>query len=159
MANVVDETKAMSETRFMNGRRMIKSSVKEVTDENVVEVLFRAMETHNLNRSEIDYLWKYYRGEQPIRHRVKDVRPEICTDTGRVIQKINPKRLTAMRRKMKKLAPKMTEKDFTDWYTSWFRNHYKIMSRLQRSNMDTLFNKLKEVTLCSTQSHSLTEEV
>lgn len=78
MANVVDETKAMSETRFMNGRRMIKSSVKEVTDENVVEVLFRAMETHNLNRSEIDYLWKYYRGEQPIRHRVKDVRPEIC---------------------------------------------------------------------------------
>lgn len=81
------------------------------------------------------------------------------TDTGRVIQKINPKRLTAMRRKMKKLAPKMTEKDFTDWYTSWFRNHYKIMSRLQRSNMDTLFNKLKEVTLCSTQSHSLTEEV
>lgn len=81
------------------------------------------------------------------------------TDTGRVIQKINPKRLTAMRRKMKKLAPKMTEKDFTDWHTSWFRNHYKIMSRLQRSNMDTLFNKLKEVTLCSTQSHSLTEEV
>lgn len=78
MANVVDETKAMSETRFMNGRRMIKSSVKEVTDKNVVEVLFRAMETHNLNRSEIDYLWKYYRGEQPIRHRVKDVRPEIC---------------------------------------------------------------------------------
>lgn len=78
MANVVDETKAISETQFMNGRRMIKSSVKEVTDKNVVEVLFRAMETHNLNRSEIDYLWKYYRGEQPIRHRMKDVRPEIC---------------------------------------------------------------------------------
>ena len=27
-----------------------------------------------------------------------------------MIQKINPKRLTAMRRKMKKLAPKLTEK-------------------------------------------------
>ena len=37
------------------------------------------------------------------------------TETGRVIQKINPKRLTGMRRKMKKLAPKMTEKEFTDW--------------------------------------------
>ena len=74
------------------------------------------------------------------------------TDTGRVIQKINPKRLTAMRRKMKKLAPKLTEKEFTDFFRSWFKNHYKIMSRYQRNNIETLFNQLKEVTLCSTQS-------
>lgn len=79
------------------------------------------------------------------------------TDTGRVIQKINPKRLTDMRRKMKKLAPKLSEKEFTDWYTAWFKNHYRIMSRQQRSNMDILFNQLKEVTKCSTQSHSQTE--
>lgn len=71
------------------------------------------------------------------------------TDTGRVIQKINPKRLTAMRRRMKKLAPKLTEKEFTDFYKSWFKNHYKIMSKKQRSNMDTLFNQLKEVTKCT----------
>ena len=74
------------------------------------------------------------------------------TDTGRVIQKINPKRLTTMRRKMKKLAPKLTEKEFTDFFRSWFKNHYKIMSRYQRNNIETLFNQLKEVTLCSTQS-------
>lgn len=80
------------------------------------------------------------------------------TETGRVIQKINPKRLTAMRRKMKKLAPKLTEKDFTDFYKSWFKNHYKLMSKQQRSNMDTLFEQLKEVTLCSTQSPSLMAE-
>lgn len=80
------------------------------------------------------------------------------TETGRVIQKINPKRLTAMRRKMKKLAPKLTEKDFTDFYNSWFKNHYKLMSKLQRSNMDTLFEQLKEVTLCSTQSPLQTVE-
>ena len=80
------------------------------------------------------------------------------TDTGRVIQKINPKRLTEMRRRLKKVAPKMTEKQFTDYYTSWFKNHYRIMSRRQRENMDTLFNQLKEVTKCSTQSHSLTDE-
>lgn len=79
------------------------------------------------------------------------------TDTGRVIQKINPKRLTDMRREMKKLAPKLSEKEFTDWYTAWFKNHYRIMSRQQRSNMDILFNQLKEVTKCSTQSHSQTE--
>lgn len=76
------------------------------------------------------------------------------TETGRVIQKINPKRLTGMRRKMKKLAPKMTEKEFTDWYQSWFQNHYRIMSKQQRANMDKLFNQLKEVTKCRTQSHS-----
>ena len=79
------------------------------------------------------------------------------TDTGRVIQKINPKRLTAMRRKMKKLAPKLTEKEFTDFFRSWFKNHYEIMSRYQRNNIETLFNQLKEVTLCSTQSDLQTE--
>lgn len=44
------------------------------------------------------------------------------TETGRVIQKINPKRLTCMRRKMKKLVHILTEKEFDDWYGSWFRN-------------------------------------
>ena len=71
------------------------------------------------------------------------------TDTGRVIQKINPKRLTAMRRKMKKVAPKLTEKELTDFYKSWFDNHYKLMSKRQRSNMNMLFNQLKEVTKCT----------
>lgn len=75
------------------------------------------------------------------------------TDTGRVIQKINPKRLTAIRRKMKKISSKLTEKEFTDFYKGWFKNHYKLMSKQQRSNMDTLFNQLKEVTRC-TQSFS-----
>ena len=79
------------------------------------------------------------------------------TDTGRVIQKINPKRLTEMRRRLKKVAPKMTEVEFTDYYTSWFKNHYRLMGKRQRENMDTLFNQLKEVTKCSTQSHSLTD--
>lgn len=79
------------------------------------------------------------------------------TDTGRVIQKINPKRLTAMRRKMKKIAPKLTEKEFTDFFYSWFKNHYKIMSKHQRENIEDLYKQLKEVTLCPTQSHSQTE--
>lgn len=78
MANQIDETKALSETRLMSGRRVIKTSVTEITEANVIEVLNKAIAVHALNRSEIDYLWKYYKGEQPIRHRVKDVRPEIC---------------------------------------------------------------------------------
>lgn len=67
------------------------------------------------------------------------------TDTGRVIQKINPKRLTTMRRKMKKLVHILPEKEFDDWFNSWFQNHYRIMSKQQRVNMNTLHNQLKEV--------------
>lgn len=78
MANQIDGSKSLSETRRMSGRRVIKTSVTEITEANVTEVLFKALGTHELNRSEIDYLWNYYRGEQPILHRKKDVRPEIC---------------------------------------------------------------------------------
>lgn len=78
MGNVIDESKPVSHTREMHGRRVIKSSVKEVNRDNVIDVLTKALNTHNLNRSEIDYLWDYYRGKQPILNRVKDVRPEIC---------------------------------------------------------------------------------
>ena len=66
------------DTRTMSGRRVITTDVTEITAENVVEVLEEAMKLHEKNRSEIDYLWKYYKGEQPILQRSKTVRPEIC---------------------------------------------------------------------------------
>ena len=66
------------ETRTMYGRRVITTDVEEITAENVVDVLRDAMSVHELNRSEIEYLWKYYKGNQPILTRVKAVRPEIC---------------------------------------------------------------------------------
>nr|DAF24615.1 MAG TPA: Portal [Caudoviricetes sp.] len=78
MGNTVDENKSVQKTREMHGRRVIKSSVREITRDNVVDVLTKALVTHDLNRSEIEYLWNYYRGKQPILNRVKDVRPEIC---------------------------------------------------------------------------------
>ena len=66
------------DTRTMYGRRVITTDVEEITADNVVDVLRDAMSTHELNRSEIDYLWKYYKGNQPILTRQKTVRPEIC---------------------------------------------------------------------------------
>lgn len=66
------------DTRTMYGRRVITTDVTEITAENVVEVLEEAMKLHEKNRSEIDYLWKYFKGEQPILTRSKAVRPEIC---------------------------------------------------------------------------------
>ena len=66
------------ETRHLFGRTVITNSEVAVTDDNIVEILNRAMSHHGKNREEIEYLWKYYRGEQPIIHREKKVRPEIC---------------------------------------------------------------------------------
>ena len=66
------------ETRTMYGRRVITTDVEEITAENVVDVLRDAMSIHELNRSEIEYLWKYFKGQQPILAREKTVRPEIC---------------------------------------------------------------------------------
>ena len=78
MGNVVDEEKSTSQTRELHGRRVIFTNAKSIDKNNVVDVLTKALNTHSLNRSEIDYLWKYYRGKQPILNRVKDIRPEIC---------------------------------------------------------------------------------
>ena len=83
MANVIDESKPTSQTRQMFGRRVIKTSVTNITSENVTDVLLKALSIHALNRSEIDYLWEYYKGKQPILNRQKEVRPEI---TNRIVE-------------------------------------------------------------------------
>ena len=64
--------------KVMTGRRSIKTSEREITDSNVLDVLRKSLNTHILNRSEIDYLYRYYKGDQPILYRTKEVRPEIC---------------------------------------------------------------------------------
>lgn len=66
------------DTRTMYGRRVIATDVAEITAANVVDVLREAMANHELNRGEIEYLWKYFKGNQPILSRTKTVRPEIC---------------------------------------------------------------------------------
>lgn len=62
----------------LNGRRMIKTDESEVTNANVVTILRKALPFHWKNSSEINYLWHYYKGRQPILNRVKLVRPEIA---------------------------------------------------------------------------------
>lgn len=61
----------------MYGRRMITTDATEITGANIVSELNEAFNTHSLNRGEIEYLWNYFRGKQPILQRVKAVRPEI----------------------------------------------------------------------------------
>lgn len=60
------------------GRNMIKTDVSVVNNANILDVLKDAMNEHLDNRKQIEYLWDYYRGKQPILTREKTVRPEIC---------------------------------------------------------------------------------
>lgn len=61
--------------------------------------------------------------------------------------------LTCMRRKMKKLVHILTEKEFDDWFNSWMCNHYRIMSKQQRENMNTLFAQLKKEVYHDVHNH------
>lgn len=62
----------------MYGRRVITTDATEITNENILDELNLAFNEHSLNRGEIEYLWNYYKGKQPILGREKTVRPEIC---------------------------------------------------------------------------------
>ncbi len=67
----------------LNGRRMILTDETEVNISNVVQILRKALPYHWKNRSEISYLWSYYKGRQPILNRVKEIRPEI---TNKIVE-------------------------------------------------------------------------
>ena len=69
--------RAVYASRTMFGRTMILTSAEQITDENVVKIVSQAYQTHLRNREEIEYLWKYYKGEQPSLHRTRELRNEL----------------------------------------------------------------------------------
>jgi len=64
-------------SKHLRGRRQIFSSEESVTDENVVQILQKALPIHNQNRVEEIFLKKYVRGQQPILYRTKNYNAEI----------------------------------------------------------------------------------
>lgn len=59
-------------SKELHGRRMIFTGEKEITRENVISVLQKALGVHALNRREIVYLLRYEKGIQPILQRKKE---------------------------------------------------------------------------------------
>lgn len=59
------------------GRVEILTGVDEITRENLPMVLSECMAVHWFNSAQIDYLYRYNRGMQPVLNRVKKTRPEI----------------------------------------------------------------------------------
>lgn len=78
MAHEIDTSKPRLEAKQLNGRRVIKVGASKVTSDNLLGILEKVEIDHDLNRSEIDYLYKYYKGDQPIRYRHKEIREDIC---------------------------------------------------------------------------------
>ena len=61
------------------GRRKIYSSYKksEIDQEVLMKILPEVLRQHEINAQEIEYLYNYYKGKQPIWDKEKVVRPEI----------------------------------------------------------------------------------
>ena len=65
--------------RTFFGRRILTHSMKksELNAESIRRILPQVLREHDKNANEIDYLYNYYKGKQPILKKTKVVRPEI----------------------------------------------------------------------------------
>lgn len=66
--------------RILFGRKEILTDVEEITSGNIIDVLEKTVALFSERQTDIEYLYKYYCGIQPILERIKDVRPEICSN-------------------------------------------------------------------------------
>lgn len=61
----------------LTGRIKILIPVKQIDEQNLLEVLDKALAVHRVNARDIEYLWRYYKGVQDIRFKDKFVRQNI----------------------------------------------------------------------------------
>ena len=74
------------------------------------------------------------------------------TKDGKIVKRINPDRVTTMRRKLKKLAIKVANgeipyENIENMFRGWMGSFYKLLSRQQRKNLMTLYEDLFDKTL------------
>lgn len=72
------EEKKKPDIHFFGRRKLLSSYTKsEINEKILAEILPQVLREHEANANEIDYLYRYYKGEQPILEKEKVVRPEI----------------------------------------------------------------------------------
>lgn len=74
------------------------------------------------------------------------------TKDGKIVKRINPDRVTTMRRKLKKLAIKVANgeipyENIENMFRGWMGSFYKLLSRQQQKNLITLYEDLFDKTL------------
>lgn len=75
--NAPDGVRLATPDTQLHGRVEILTGVDEITRENLASVLGECLAVHAFNAAQIDYLYRYNRGIQPILGRKKKIRPEI----------------------------------------------------------------------------------
>ena len=72
------EGQKRSDIHFFGRRKLLSSYKKsEINENTLAEILPQVLREHEINANEIDYLYNYYKGKQPILDKTKVVRPEI----------------------------------------------------------------------------------
>ena len=131
--------------RYMDDFYIMSPSKEELMDilDNIKRIAeYRGMHINN-KKTKIVPIGKGFRFLQ-VRYRL--------TKSGKILKKINPKRVTAMRRKIKKLSVKVEKGEITydqveNTFRSWMCDHYKLMSKLQRRNILSLYENLYDKTI------------
>ena len=59
------------------GRTVIYSDFSYIDESNVVDALYKALPAFQTNQTQIEWLYNYFKGNQPILNRIKEVRSEI----------------------------------------------------------------------------------
>ena len=67
------------------GRTVLYTNEDVIDESNILQDFNKRLSTHNQNATEIDYLYNYYCGDQPVLYRVKNIRPEI---NNQIVQNI-----------------------------------------------------------------------
>lgn len=104
--------------------------IKEITDELGIHINMKKTRIEKLNKTNTYLQIKY-----------------TLTDSGHIIKRINPKRVTKMRQKLKDLKEKFDNHTIPyaaieEMFRSWMGSFYKVMSKDQRSQLINLFEKL-----------------
>jgi len=86
------------------------------------------------------------------------------TSTGKIIKRMNPTRVTAMRRKLKKLAVKVRNGEIIydhveNMFRSWMGSFYKLLSKQQRLNLISLYEDLFDKKIKVVNKKLIVEEV
>lgn len=60
------------------GRKIAYTDVETITSENIVKVIGNSIGAFYYNKTVIEYLWNYYKGDQPVLYRTKVSNEDIC---------------------------------------------------------------------------------
>lgn len=126
--------------RYMDDWYIMNTSKEELVDllDNISDIAKELWIHINMKKTRIVKISSTYKFLQIKYSLTKD---------GKVIKRINPSRVTSMRRKLKKLAVKVKAgelpyENIENMFRGWMGSYYKLLSKQQRTNLIELYEDL-----------------